>query len=325
MSLKGKRVIIIGGSSGIGLATARAAAEQGAKVLIASRSREKLESARNEAGGRLGTVVLDVTREEEVRNFFERAGEFDHLVTTAAEGITGPFLELPRAEAQTLFDSKFWGQYRAARYAARQIREGGSITFFSGVAAQKPLPGFSAFAAVNGAINALARALAVEIAPVRVNAVSPGIVDTPAYAGMPAEERQEFFDRTAAALPAGRIGLPEEAAEAVLFSCAAASSPVPCSTSTAAAGWSEKAASDRECRLKECKGRGRGRGEVMGRLDRSLPPGPNPRGDQMTEKDQRQLRRHTRRRALGRISRERWMESWRPPIRPKAGGRAKRR
>ena len=217
MSLRGKKVIVIGGSSGIGLATASAAAEQGAKVLIASRSREKLERARGEVGGRVGIFVLDVTREEEVRSFFERAGAFDHLVTTAAEGTTGPFLDLAWEEVQALFESKFWGQYWAARHAARQIREGGSITFFSGVAAKKPLPGFSSFAAVNGAINALARALAVEIAPVRVNVVSPGIVDTPAYGEMAAAARQEFFERTAAALPVGRIGTPAQVAEAVLF------------------------------------------------------------------------------------------------------------
>ncbi len=217
MILKGKKVIILGGSSGVGLATAKAAVEEGAKVLIASRSREKLERARSEAGGRVGIFVLDVTREEEVGGFFERAGAFDHLVTTAAEGITGPFLELPPEAVQVLFESKFWGQYRAARHAARQIREGGSITFFSGVAAKKPIPGFSSFAAVNGAINALCRALAVEIAPVRVNVVSPGIIDTPAYGEMAAEARQEFFERTAAALPVGRIGTPAEVAEAVLF------------------------------------------------------------------------------------------------------------
>ncbi|MFA5517017.1 MAG: SDR family oxidoreductase [Desulfuromonadales bacterium] len=217
MSLKGKKVIVIGGSSGIGLATARAVAAAGARVVIAGRSAQKLERARGEIGGRPGLVALDVTRDEEVRNFFERAGEFDHLVTTAAAGATGSFLDLPPEAVRDLFESKFWGQYRAARYAAGQIREGGSITFFSGVASQKPLPGFSSFAAVNGAVNALCRALAVELAPVRVNAISPGIIETPAYAAMEAEVRQEFFDRTAAALPAGRIGRPAEVAEAVLF------------------------------------------------------------------------------------------------------------
>ncbi len=132
MSLKGKKVIVIGGSSGIGLATARAAAAEGARVLIASRSREKLEQAGAIIGGRPGIFVLDVTRDEEVRSFFARAGEFDHLVTTAASGATGAFLDLPLEAVQALFESKFWGQYRTARYGAGQIRPGGSITFFSG-------------------------------------------------------------------------------------------------------------------------------------------------------------------------------------------------
>lgn len=217
MGLKGKRVVVIGGSSGIGLAVARAAAREGALVLVASRSEEKLHQVREELGGRVGIHPLDVRREEEIRALFERVGSLDHLVVTAATGPTGRFLEVEPQAVQELFASKFWGQYLAARHAAPRLREGGSITFFSGVSAKKPIPGFSGYAAVNGAVNALCRALALELAPIRVNVVSPGIVDTPAYQGMAEEKRRDFFAAVAERLPVRRIGRAEDLAEAVLF------------------------------------------------------------------------------------------------------------
>jgi NAD(P)-dependent dehydrogenase (short-subunit alcohol dehydrogenase family) len=217
MGLIGKKVVIIGGSSGMGLATAKAVAAAGAGVLIASRSREKLEKARAELGGKVAIHPLDVTDEEQVRAFFAKVGPFNHLVTSAASGVTGKFLELDTEVVRALFDSKFWGQYRAAKHAAPNILAGGSITFFSGIAGQRPLPGFSSYAAVNGAVNALCRALALELAPVRVNVVSPGIVQTPAYAGMPEVERREFFAAVAAKLPVQRAGRPDDAAQTVLY------------------------------------------------------------------------------------------------------------
>lgn len=217
MTLRDKKVVIIGGSSGMGLATAKAAAAEGALVVIASRSEEKLRSASDEIEAEVMVHPLDVTREDLVRDFFGEIGDFDHLVTTAATGATGPFLQLDTPSFRSVFDSKFWGQYFAAKYGASWIRPGGSITFFAGVAASKPLPGLSAYAAVNGAIEALCRSLAVELAPLRVNAISPGIIDTPVYAGMPARERKTMFDSLAAQLPSRRIGRPEDVARAVLY------------------------------------------------------------------------------------------------------------
>ncbi len=217
MSLKDKKVVIIGGSSGMGLATAKAAVAEGALLVIASRSAEKLRAAVDEIEGEVKSYVLDVTDEEQVKRFFAEVEELDHLVTTAAGELTGPFLQLETAAVQALFASKFWGQYLAAKYGASRITVGGSITMFSGVASQKPIPGFSSFAAVNGGINALCRALAVELAPLRVNAVSPGIVETPAYEGMPVKERRAFFDAVAAKLPVKRIGRPEDVARTVLY------------------------------------------------------------------------------------------------------------
>jgi len=216
MSLNEKKVVVIGGSSGMGLAVAKMVAAEGAEVVIAGRSEEKLRRAADEIPQPVETHPLDVTLEHAVKGFFAEAGELDHLVVTAATGVTGAFLELDTPSFRQIFDSKFWGQYFAARYGAQRIREGGSITFFSGVAAVKPVAGLSAYAAVNGAIEALCRSLAVELAPLRVNAVSPGIVDTPAYAGMNAIERKKMFDSLAAQLPARRVGRPEDVARAVI-------------------------------------------------------------------------------------------------------------
>lgn len=217
MPLTDKRVVIIGGSSGMGLASARAAAAAGAYVLIAGRSKEKLHRAMDEIEGEVEGHTLDVTREDEVRDFFAGIGALDHLVTAAASGVTGPFLGLESAAVRGVFDSKFWGQYFAARYGAPRIPAGGSITMFAGVASEKPLPGLVAYAAVNGAIEGLCRTLAVELAPIRVNVVSPGIVMTPAYAGMPEEERHTLFASLAEKLPVRRVGQPDDAAQTVLY------------------------------------------------------------------------------------------------------------
>jgi len=217
MALKEKRVVIIGGSSGMGLASARAAAAAGAYVLIAGRSRDKLHQAMEEIGGEVEGHTLDVTREDEVRDFFAGVGTLDHLVTTAASGASGPFVSLESAVVRGVFESKFWGQYHAARFAAPRIQAGGSITLFAGVASEKPLPGLVAYAAVNGAIESLGRTLAVELAPVRVNVVSPGIVMTPVYAGMPERERTALFDAVAEKLPVRRVGQPDDVAQTVIY------------------------------------------------------------------------------------------------------------
>jgi len=217
MSLSGKRIVIIGGSSGIGLATAKAAVAQGAGVVIAGRSPEKIEKARAEIGGPVVGFPLDVSQEAAVKAFFAKVGPFDHLTTPGSTIRGGPFLTTDTATARADFDSKFWGQYLAAKYGATLIRSGGSIVFFAGIWSQRPAPGYPSVAAVNSAIEGLTRALAGELAPIRVNAVSPGLVDTPIYAGMPEDQRQAVFNAFAAAAPVKRVGRPEELAHAVLY------------------------------------------------------------------------------------------------------------
>lgn len=216
-SLENKRVVVIGGGSGMGFATARAAVEAGAEVTIAGRNVDKLEKAASDIGGRVGVATVDLTDENSVSDLFEGTGELDHLAVTGASGSTGEFLEQPVAEAQEFMDSKFWGAFRAARNAAPRVRRGGSITFNSGTYAAKPTAGVAAVTASLAALEMLGKSLALELAPVRVNTVRPGTIDTPLWSSMSDEERQELYETAANQAPVGRIGQPEDVARAILF------------------------------------------------------------------------------------------------------------
>ncbi|MCL5736603.1 MAG: SDR family oxidoreductase [Actinobacteria bacterium] len=218
MSLEGSRIVIIGGSSGIGFATARLALEAGADVVIAGRSAARLKDARVRLGRELETGNVDVTIEDSVRSFFDAAGPFDHLTTPGNQGTAGPFLELETEAAQAGFNSKFWGQYRAAKYAVPHLRVGGSIVLVGGAWSQRPPRAAAARAAINSAVEGLARGLAVELGPsLRVNAVSPGVLDTPLYESLPEPERGVLFAAAASGLPLERIGIAEHAAKAILY------------------------------------------------------------------------------------------------------------
>src|SRR5262245_23555744 len=213
MSLKNKKVVVVGGSSGMGLATAADLAATGALVIIASRSSEKLEKARRSIVQPVETRVLDIRSESAVRFFFNELGRFHHLVVSASDAVFGPFLEVSIASVQEFFDSKFWGAYRVACYAAPHLSKDGSITFFSGAASQRGTPGLAAGSAINAAIEALGRTLAVELAPIRVNTIAPGLIATPVWDTlMPAEQKDVFFKDASAKLPTKRIGTPAEIA-----------------------------------------------------------------------------------------------------------------
>jgi NAD(P)-dependent dehydrogenase (short-subunit alcohol dehydrogenase family) len=214
MRIEGRSVVIIGGSSGMGLAIAKEAVDAGADVTIAGRSQAKLEEARQAIAGDVATRTVDVSDEQSVKKLFSEIGSFDHLVVTASSVRTGPFRELSLADARASMDSKFWGQYMATRYA--QIRPEGSITLFSGILSRRPSAGLASLAAINAAVEALGRALAIELAPVRVNVVSPGTTDTPAYAGMPDNGRMGMFAAAAKRSLVGRVGRPEDIASLAL-------------------------------------------------------------------------------------------------------------
>jgi len=212
MSLKGKKVVVVGGSSGIGLATAELAKAAGADVIIASRSAEKLKAAADKIG--VKAIAVDVTNDDSVVNLFRASGPVDHVVVTAAQLKTGPFKTVAMEDVRATMEGKFWGAWRVAR--AAEINAGGSITLVSGFLSVRPRPNSAIVGAANGAIESLTRGLALELAPVRVNCVSPGIIDTPIRAGMPEAARLDMLGKIAAALPVGRVGVADDVARQIM-------------------------------------------------------------------------------------------------------------
>ena len=215
--LQDKKVVIIGGSSGIGFESAKQVISEGAEVIIASRSEGKLQNAIEQLGNKATAFTLDTTQEQQVQSFFEKVGKFNHLVVSAAETSGGSFLQTDTAQARQLFENKFWGQYYAAKYGAPKILPHGSITLFSGVVAYKSMVGSSILGAVNAAISNLGQTLALELAPIRVNIVSPGIIDTPSRSKMPEVDRNQFYATVGNKLPVKRIGRAEDVAQSVLY------------------------------------------------------------------------------------------------------------
>ena len=213
MSLDGKRVVVVGGTSGMGAATARLAAERGAHVVAAGRRplelREPLESVTQ--------ARVDTTDEASVRALFAQVGELDHLFVSSSPGSPGPVLEQDLATARTFIDGKVLGSWMCARYAAPQMRAGGSITFVTGCAVLRPPRHAAMVVAAFAAVEALARALALELGPLRVNTIRPGYTDSEMWSNLPPAERERLRQAVAATVPVGRMGTPEDIAHAALF------------------------------------------------------------------------------------------------------------
>lgn len=212
MLLGGQTVVVVGGSSGIGLATAELAKQEGAEVVIASRNKDRVTSAAEKIGAR--PMIADITDDGSIAALFKACGPVDHVVVTAAELRYGPFKTISMADVRATMEGKFWGSWRVAR--AAEIRNGGSLTLVTGFLSVRPRPNAAIVGAANGAVESLARSLALELAPVRVNAVSPGIIDTPIRAAMPEAARRDMLAKTGAALPVGRVGLGEDIARQIL-------------------------------------------------------------------------------------------------------------
>ena len=218
MRLAGQSVVVIGGTSGIGLATTRAAAVAGARVTITGRHRTKLAAALVELGGAIGGEPIDGSERHELDAFFGRLGALDHLVIAASGGRgAGPSPTLAAGELARGFDGKFWVQWQCAQAALPFLSACGSITFVTANSARMANPGTSGLAAINGALAATVLPLAHELAPVRVNAVSPGVIDTPWWDKQPPELRTRMFRQIAASTPARRVGRAEDVADAIVF------------------------------------------------------------------------------------------------------------
>ena len=212
MQLAGKKVVVVGGSSGIGLATAELTKREGAEVIIASRSVEKLNAATDKIGAK--AIQTDVSSDDSVASLFKQCGAVDHVVVTAAQLKTGPFKTVSMDDVRSTMEGKFWGAWRVARSA--QFKPGGSLTLVSGFLSIRPRPNSAIVSGVNGALESLARALAVDLAPLRVNCVSPGLIDTPIRAAMPEAARREMLEKAAASLPVKRVGLGDDIARQIL-------------------------------------------------------------------------------------------------------------
>jgi NAD(P)-dependent dehydrogenase (short-subunit alcohol dehydrogenase family) len=213
LDLKGKQVLVVGAGGGIGFATVQAFVQAGARVIAAGREGPKLAAAASASDTK--AVILDILDADAIESVLSSMETPDHLVIAAAATKSGPVASLSLADAKASMESKFWGAYRIARAAT--IADGGSITFVSGFLSHRPNPSAVLQGAINAALEALARGLALERAPIRVNTVSPGLIDTPLWAGMPAADREGMFARTAERLPARRVGRPEDIAQAILF------------------------------------------------------------------------------------------------------------
>jgi len=219
--LMGRKVVVVGGSSGIGLGVAAAALERGAELVLVGRSQDKLLQAQRSLGGngRVKTVTADMTREAEIAAAFAGIGAFDHLVSTAGTPPPGdPIGETDAEMVRRFVDDKLIGAVLVAKHAVRTLTAGGSMTFTSGINKDRPpVPGGAVVSAIAGSFSYFARALALELAPSRVNIVSPGWVDTPMFDELVGEAKAGYFAEMAARLPIGRIAAPRDVAPAYLY------------------------------------------------------------------------------------------------------------
>ncbi len=219
--LRDKRVIVIGGSSGIGFAVARGALAEGARVVIGSRDSVRVDEARERLGAGAAGVTVDVRDETSVAAFFDEVGAFDHLVFTAGDWDAirrpGTVAELDFDDARAIFAVRFWGALAAVKHAQAGISPHGSITLTDGLVAHRPRKGAPLNTAMAGAIEHLTRALAVDLAPIRVNAVCPGFVLTEVWDAIPEDQRDERIRRMTERQPLPRAGDPAEVAQAYLY------------------------------------------------------------------------------------------------------------
>jgi NAD(P)-dependent dehydrogenase (short-subunit alcohol dehydrogenase family) len=214
-SLQSKIVLVVGRGSGIAREIALLARSEGAKVIVAGRDKSALAAAYPDTD--IAAETVDVTDDTSIASLAERVGPVDHVVSTASARARGKLADLDRAKLQLSFDTKVIGPAMLAKHFAPRMNEGGSFVLFSGVNAFKVNVGYLGVAITNGAVDFLTRSLAVELAPIRVNAISPGVIDTGAWDALGEDGKRDYFANISDANPAGRIGTVEDVADAVLF------------------------------------------------------------------------------------------------------------
>jgi NAD(P)-dependent dehydrogenase (short-subunit alcohol dehydrogenase family) len=214
-ALQDKTVVVVGRGSGIARTVALQARDEGARVIVAGRDKTKLADAY--AGLDIAAETVDITDDSSIGTLAERLGQVDHVVSTASARARGKLADLDRKNLQLSFDTKVIGPTMLAKHFARQINPGGSLVLFSGVHAFKLNVGYLGVGITNGAVDFLTRWLAVELAPIRVNAISPGVIDTGAWDAMGEDGKRDYFEHISSRNPARRIGTTQDVADAVLF------------------------------------------------------------------------------------------------------------
>jgi NAD(P)-dependent dehydrogenase (short-subunit alcohol dehydrogenase family) len=216
--LSQQRVVVLGGSSGIGLAVAQQVVAQGSSAVIASSNAERVKQAVVTLDRKAEGHTLDLSNERDIQSFFQNIGDFDHLVFTAGDTLQlNELVATDLAKARHAFDLRYWAVLAAVKYATTHIRAGGSIVLTTGIAGERPNKGWTLAASVCGAIVSLTRALAVELAPIRVNAVSPGVVRTDLWKNIQEQDREALYENVGNHLLVGRVGEACEIARAYLF------------------------------------------------------------------------------------------------------------
>lgn len=209
--------VIVGGSSGIGLATATTLLAAGHKVTITGRSPDRLDAACAATPG-LNGVIMDAAQLETLGGLFAGLGPIDHLVLALGSGRGfGPFASTPVADVRRGFEEKVYPHFAAAQAALPVVRKDGSITFVAALSAHAAMPGTAGIGAANAAVAMFVPILAAELRPLRVNGVSPGVIDTPWWDFVPAEQRDAIFADYAGKTPVGRVGKPDDIAQAIAF------------------------------------------------------------------------------------------------------------
>lgn len=217
-SLTGKRVVVLGGSSGIGLETARMAAAEGAQVVIVSSNLSKINKALESLPYDAKGFAVDLSIEQNIRNFFEQIGPLDHLVFCAGENLKLHKIESTEIpQARDFFTIRFWAAVAAVKYSIPLIRHGGSISLTSGTAGARPGSGWSVASSICGAMEGFVRAMAVELSPIRVNCVVPGVIKTPLWDSLPEADREGLYAQAAGSLLVKRVGESADVAKGFLY------------------------------------------------------------------------------------------------------------